>query len=319
MIKRITGIHHVTAIAEDPQSIIDFYAGILGLRLVKQTVNFDDPGIYHLYYGTGEGLPGTLLTFFPIVGAPKGRHGTGQVPAISFSVPPRSLEFWMQRFKKVGLTSKEPVKRFDEQVLSLLDRDGLIIELVTGVTPDARSPWKEGPIPSDYAIQGIYNVSLSVEGYERTSALLSETLTFRFVKNEGTRFRFEIEEGGPGAIVDVLCHPEVPRGIVAAGTFHHVAFRTPDEEHQKAWRREITRAGLNATPILDRQYFRSIYFREPGSVLLELATEGPGCLTDEKYDDLGAWLMLPPWLEPRRSEIQKSLPPLRLLSSDTFR
>jgi glyoxalase family protein len=281
MDQEILGIHHVTAIAGEPQQNVNFYAGLLGLRLVKLTVNFDDPGTYHLYYGDEEGHPGTILTFFPWPGARRGRIGTGQVTVTSFSIPDGALGYWTERFKDHGVRFEGPVKRFDEEALVFSDPDGLQLELVASPGAEARSPWKEGPVPAEYATRGFHSVTLSEEGYERTASLLTETLGFRLAREAGNRFRYELNAGSPGTRVDVLCSPDAPRGMVAAGTVHHVAWRTPDGMQQEAWRRQIAGLGHNVTPVLDRQYFRSIYFREPGGVLFEIATDPPGFTIDE--------------------------------------
>jgi glyoxalase family protein len=310
----ILGLHHVTAIATDPQRNIDFYTGLLGLRLVKVTINFDDPGSYHLYYGDDRGHPGTLLTFFPWPTAPKGRRGTGQATAVSFSIPQEALDYWVERLKSHAIAVDGPVARFAEQVLALADPDGLALELVAHEGATERTGWTHGPVPAAYAIRGLACVTLSVAGYERTAALLTRTLGFRPVEQEvdGARFRYEVGSGGYGTFVDVLCLPEAPRGRVAAGTVHHVAWRTPDDEQERAWREELSHQGLNVTPVIDRRYFHSIYFREPGGVLLEIATDPPGFTVDEPPEQLGTHLMLPPWLEPHRAELEQALPPLSL-------
>ena len=308
----IPGIHHVTAIAGDPQRNLDFYTGLLGLRLVKQTVNYDDPYTYHLYYGDDVGRPGGILTFFAWPDAPRGRRGTGQLTTASFSIPAPALGFWMGRFKSHGVAFVEPAGRFDEEVLAFADPDGLALELVADPTLDTRTGWKDGPIPAEHAIRGFHGVTLSEEGYERTASLLTATLGFRPVREAGNRFRFEAGPGGPGAVVDLLCLPDAPPGRVAVGSVHHVAWRTPDNEEQKYWRGRIADLGFNVTPVIDRNYFRSIYFREPGGVLFEIATDPPGFAADEPQEQLGACLKLPPWLEPHRAEIEGRLPPLRL-------
>jgi catechol 2,3-dioxygenase-like lactoylglutathione lyase family enzyme len=312
MDQKILGIHHVTAIAGDPQQNVNFYAGLLGLRLVKLTVNFDDPGTYHLYYGDEEGRPGTILTFFPWPGARRGRIGTGQVTVTSFSIPEGSLGYWTGRLKDHGIRFEGPIKRFDEEALAFSDPDGLKLELVVTPGAEARSPWKEGPVPAEYSTRGFHSVTVSEEGYERTATLLTETLGFHLAREASNRFRYELKTGGPGTRVDVLCSPDAPRGMVAVGTVHHIAWRTPDGVQQEAWRRQIAGLGHNVTPVLDRQYFRSIYFREPGGVLFEIATDPPGFSIDEPLGQLGTHLKLPPWLESMRSQIESILPPLRL-------
>ncbi len=308
MEKQISGIHHVTAIAGDPQRNIDFYAGILGLRLVKLTVNFDDPTTYHLYYGDEVGHPGTILTFFPWPGAPRGRLGTGQLTTTSFSIPDGSMTFWMGRLRDRRVGFEGPTRRFDEEAVSFSDPDGLRLELVQHDYADERVGWKEGPVPREYSIRGFYSVSLTEEALDETASLLTGTLGFRKLGDERNRVRYEVGDDGPGGFVDVVSSPDIARGFVSVGTVHHVAWRTADDEQQKAWREEIVKKDLNATPIIDRKYFHSIYFREPGGVLFEIATDNPGFTVDESREGLGSGLVLPPWLEPERARIKKALP-----------
>jgi glyoxalase family protein len=310
MANNILGIHHVTAIAGDPQENIDFYTDLLGLRLVKLTVNYDDPGTYHLYYGDNIGHPGTILTFFPWPGARRGRRGTGQVTVTSFSVPEGSFGYWVEQFKSQNVIFEEPTRRFDQEVLTFFDPDGMALELVA--CSDARSPWKNGPVPYDYAIRGFYGITITVEGYERTASLLTEVMGFRYVQEDGSHFRYEVGAGGAGALIDVQCLPSGTMGKVAVGTVHHVAWRVSNQDDQKAFQQKIIRFGLNVTPVIDRKYFHSIYFREPGRVLFEIATDPPGFGVDEPPEQLGTKLQLPPWLEPNRAKIEQILPPLRL-------
>jgi glyoxalase family protein len=310
----ILGVHHVTAITSDPQRNVDFYTGVLGLRLVKLTVNFDDPRSYHLYYGDEVGHPGTIMTFFAWLGVPKGRHGTGQVTVTSFSVPQASLDYWIERLIQQGISYKGPTSRFDETILSLQDPDGLALELVAHPQAHHRPAWKEGPVPAEHAIRGIHTVTLLEDGYERTARLLTETLGFHPRSSENNVFRYEVGEGGPGAYIDVRCAPGLRRGLVAAGTVHHMAWRTPDDEQQQAWRRTLAGLDLNITPVMDRKYFHSIYFREPGGILFEIATDPPGFTVDEPVEQLGTHLELPPWLEQDRSELEQVLPSLSLPS-----
>src|SRR6059058_1561337 len=317
MSQDILGIHHVTAIAGDPQRNVDFYTRVLGLRLVKLTVNFDDPRSYHLYYGDEQGHPGTLLTFFAWPGVPRGRQGTGQVTVTSFSIPQASLDYWLERLSQHGVSSTGPMSRFDETVLSLLDPDGLVLELVAHPQAELRPAWKEGPVPAEYAVRGVHTITLSEDGYERTAELLTETLGFRPLSEENSVFRYEAGEGGPGAYVDVRCTPELRRGLVAAGTVHHVAWRTPTDEHQQTWRGALAGLNFNVTPVMDRKYFHSIYFREPGGILFEIATDPPGFTVDESVEQLGTRLELPPWLEPYREELEQVLPAVRLPAAGT--
>ncbi|MGH9120231.1 MAG: ring-cleaving dioxygenase [Acidimicrobiales bacterium] len=313
---RLGGIHHVTAIATDPQRNVDFYLQALGLRLLKQTVNFDAPEVYHLYYGDEAGTPGTILTFFPWPGSPPGRRGAGQATSTSFSVPEASLGWWQDRLTGLGVEVGRVETRGGEAALSLRDPDGLAVELIAHPEADPRPPWEKGPIPPDHAIRGLHSVVLTESGFDDTAALLTGTLGFDLVDEDatGTRYRFAVAEGGPGAVVDVVCSPESGPGLVAAGTVHHVAWRTPDDDAQVSWRNDLVGKGLNVTPVIDRQYFHSIYFREPGGVLFEIATDPPGFTIDEPLLELGRRLRLPPWLEPRREAIEAMLPPLRLPS-----
>lgn len=312
--EKMLGIHHVTAIAGDPQKNIDFYTGLLGLRLIKLTVNFDNPATYHLYYGDELGHPGTILTFFPWPGAPKGRLGAGQLTVTSFSIPEGSFEFWMNRLKSHGVTFQGPIRRFNEQVLSFSDPDGVGLEFVASANSDENKVWKNGPVEVSNAVRGFFSVTLSEQAKDPTTSLLTDTLGFRAVRKEGNRTRFETGMGGPGSIVDVISDPQAPRGVVSVGTVHHVAWRTPNEDEQKSWRKVLERSGLNVTPIIDRKYFHSIYFHEPGGVLFEIATDPPGFTVDEPADKLGTRLNLPPWLEPLRGEIEQALPPVTLPS-----
>jgi glyoxalase family protein len=307
----LLGIHHVTAIASDPQRNLDFYTKTLGLRLVKRTVNFDDPGTYHFYFGNGVGEPGTILTFFPWPGARFGRRGTGQATVTSFSIPQNSISYWMERFKSNGIAFENPVRRFDEEVLTFADRDGLKLELVAQAKNDQRKPWTQGGIPEQHAIRGFYGVTLSEEGYERTAQLLVETLGFKQATEVSNRFRYEVGMGGPGAIVDLFCAPDAPHGLLGTGIVHHVAWRVPDEAQQETLREKVANLGFNVTPVVNRYYFKSVYFREPGGVLFEIATDPPGFTVDEPLEQLGMSLRLPSWLEPRRPEIEQSLLPLR--------
>jgi glyoxalase family protein len=308
----ILGIHHVTAIATDPQTNVDFYGEVLGLRLVKRTVNFDDPGSYHLYYGDERGRPGTILTFFPWPGARRGTRGAGQATVAAFSVPEGSLGWWRDHLSGQGIVVDDPAERFDEEAMTLLDPDGLKLELVAHAGADGLPPWEGGPIPPRFAVRGFHSVTLTEQGYEATAALLTGVLGFRPAGELRNRFRFEVgRPGGPGTRVDVLCSPEAGAGRISAGTLHHVAWRAAGDAQQLAWREKLVERGLDVTPVLDRNYFHSIYFREPGGVLFEIATDPPGFTADEPLERLGSALKLPSWLEPARSRIEAALPPLR--------
>lgn len=324
--KEILGLHHVTAIAGNPQANIDFYTGVLGLRLVKLTVNFDDPHTYHLYYGDKLGHPGSVLTFFPWPLSPRGVKGTGQATVTSFSILDGSMEYWKDRLKQYKVRFEETAKRFDgkDEYLTFYDEDDLKLELV----PTDKSSnlvqrfaiWEKSPVPQEKQLLGFHHVTLSEEGYEKTAKLLTETMGFRLIAEEREHYRYESRaQGGPSTYVDLACQPGIARGIVLAGTVHHVAFRAQDDDQQKAWRNDIIRTGLNPTPVIDRQYFHSVYFREPGGVLFEIATDPPGFMIDEPEDKLGTSLKLPPWLEPSRKHIEKALPKIELVGRDQKR
>lgn len=304
------GIHHVTAISGEAQRNVDFYIGVLGLRVVKKTVNFDDPGTYHLYYGDGGGNPGSIMTFFPWANAPKGTQGAGQLTAASFSVPEDSLDYWKTRLLENGVSAGDPEKRFGNTILPFTDPDGMQLELVA--SSDGREPWADGTVPVENAVRGFHDVTLSVADPERTSQVLTGHLGFREANKENGRNRYEAGEGGPGNSVDVVDGSSEPEGGMGVGTVHHVAFRVPDYETQEALREEIAALGFDVTPVLDRNYFRSIYFREPGGALFEIATDPPGFTDDEPLEELGQNLKLPPWLEPRRERIEQTLAPINI-------
>jgi glyoxalase family protein len=308
----LEGFHHLTAIVGDPQVNVDFYTRILGQRLVKQTVNFDDPGTYHLYYGDETGTPGSILTFFPWPGARRGQRGVGQIVAISLAIPADALDYWMDRFTQHEVLFTGPTTRFNEQVISFHDPHGLSLELVASQDAVQRSRWKHGPIPEQYAIRGIGCITLAESDQERTAAWLTSVLGFRFLQQEGNRYRYEVGPGGLGACVDILEAPGQPRGHIAVGTVHHVAWRTEDDTHQVDWQAYLLAQQSDVTAVLDRKYFHSIYFHEPGGVLFEIATDPPGFTLDEPDTQLGTHLELPSWLEPLRSEIEQALPPLRV-------
>ena len=312
---RTLGIHHITAIAGDPQKNLDFYSGLLGLRLVKMTVNFDDPTTYHLYYGDKRGNPGTILTFFVWPGGHRGREGIGQASTVAFAIRPASLGYWIERLVSHGVKYQGPARRLGEQVLSFRDPDGLQVELVAYQRSEAWTTAPAGTLPDEHAIRGFHSVTLWEEGYEQTARLLTDQLGFRPERDENNVFRYVStgqESGNPGTIVDVRCAPGFWPGVVGVGSIHHVAFRARDDATQLVLREQLVEQGSNATLVIDRRYFHSIYFREPGGVLFEIATDGPGFSVDETEDELGTHLELPPWLEDRRGELERVLPELRL-------
>ena len=310
---RLLGVHHVTAIAGDPQRNADFYVGLLGLRLVKKSVNQDDPGTYHLFYGDALGHPGTELTFFAWPGGQPGIKGIGQVVTVSLAIPPVALDYWARRLRSAGVNITGPFSRLGEDVLSFSDPDGLDLELVAGADTGHRalwSPWQDGPVPPEVAVRGVHAVTLKENRPDPTARFLTGTLGYRLAEEAEGRLRFRVGEGDSGAVLDLL--PQVERrGRVAVGTVHHVAWRTPDAAEQQEWWTVLSALPVALSPIIDRFWFRSIYFREPGGVLFEIATDGPGFTVDEPAETLGGTLILPPWLEPQRAEIEAVLPPLR--------
>ena len=318
-----SGIHHVTAIASDPQHNLDFYAGVLGLRLVKRTVNFDDPYTYHFYYGDETGSPGSLLTFFPWPGAQRGRIGAGQVATTSFGVLPGAIGFWVGRLVRHGVPFEGPATRGfsgagTETVIAFRDRDGLMLEIVGHPGAQARRGWGSAAgVPGEYALRGIHAVTLWVEGHEETGRLLTDPLGFRWVgEDDGTR-RYAAADEREGGRVDVRAVGGFPRGAGGAGTVHHVAWRVPDDASQAALRASVIAAGLHPTPVIDRQYFHSVYFREPGGVLFELATDVPGFAIDEPVEHLGERLTLPLQHEQARVAIETALPAIHLPNAST--
>ncbi len=305
----IGGLHHITVLADDARRNLEFYAGVLGLRLIKQTVNFDDPGVYHLYYGDRTGSPGTILTFFPYRGLPPGKTGTGQSVVVSFSLPLSSLAFWEQRFERLDIAYEKPSERFKREVLiSLKDIDGLKLELVFNEL-DNREGFSGGHIPEEYAIRGFFGTELWVKDLAPTANLLTGLMEHRLIAEHNGRMRFAVEDL-PGKYVDLMVPSVTGPGKSGNGSVHHIAFRTPGELAQNVLWEKLRGAGMYPTPVIDRQYFRSVYFREPGGVLFEIATDDPGFLIDEPAKTMGQKLMLPPQHESRRQELEEILPKL---------
>jgi glyoxalase family protein len=308
----ITGLHHVTSMASAPQKNVDFYAGILGLRLIKKTINFDAPDIYHLYYGDESGTPGSLMTFFPFNGISAGRQGKGQAVSTTFSISTNSVEYWIKRLNQFKVKHKAPQERFDEVVIYFEDYDGLGLELIANDNDD-REPFTYGHIPKEHAIRGFYSIELWEDMYERTESVLVNQLNHQFLKESGTRRRYAPLDAKPGQIIDIVWSSENRYGIGGSGTVHHVAFDTPSLDTQLEIREKVAQVGLSPTPVIDRQYFDAVYFREPGGVLFEISTNKPkGFMTDEEFEHLGEHLMLPSWLEGRREYIEKLLEPITL-------
>lgn len=313
---RITGIHHVTAIASDPQANIDFYAGLLGLRQVKKTVNFDDPSAYHLYYGDENGAPGSIVTFFYWHGHDaRGRVGSGQTTALVFSAPADSLAWWQDRLARHGVKA-ERKSRFGEDVLAFADPDLIPIEIVA-VADDSRGGWTGAGIPIGQALRGLHTAELTVAHPGPTEALLQTEMQFRLVKREGNRARFEAVPGGSGRYADVIADPDGWRGLGGSGTIHHIAWSVPDDATELAKQTELQAAGYQVSPVMDRDYFHSIYYREKGGILFEIATATPGFAVDEPEDSLGLALKLPRQFEPHRAKIERLLPPVQPAKSFT--
>ncbi|MGK7368568.1 MAG: ring-cleaving dioxygenase [Candidatus Halalkalibacterium sp. M3_1C_030] len=305
-----SGIHHITAVAGDPQKNLDFYTGILGLRLVKKTVNFDDPSVYHLYYGDETGSPGTILTFFPWSHVQQGHPDQGQAIAISFSIPPRSAGFWMEYLDEEGISYVEPFTRFGKEIIGVQDPDGMHLELVADAVADETEGWAHGPVPAEHAIRGIHGITLAEDKFQPTGELLTESLNFREVEREHDRVLYQTDSKF-GSVVEVIDNAQLD-GRPGKGTVHHVAFRAKDETEQMEIRKALVSKGYHLTEVKDRQYFKSIYFHEPGGVLFEIATDGPGFSNDEPVDSLGEQLKLPEWLEEKRDLIEADLPTLEM-------
>jgi glyoxalase family protein len=313
MLSPIVGLHHVTAIASDPQRNLDFYTQVLGLRFVKRTVNFDDPGTYHFYFGDDAGSPGTILTFFPWLHAARGHSGAGEVAKTAFSVPAASLEYWREMLTDQGVLVEQTGRRFAEQVLTLSDPDGMKIEIVAHADAGAPNAPRFATVPPEHAIRGFFGVTLLERKAEPTAAILN-VMGFQKIEEEGNRLRFSAKGNALGNHIDLLVDPSVKFGRSGAGSVHHIAFRAKDDAAQKEWRQELAKH-LDITPVMDRTYFRSIYFREPGGVLFELATDPPGFAVDEPIESLGEELRIPQWLEAKRKVIEQSLAPITLNKS----
>lgn len=310
MNNRILGLHHITAIAGDAKRNYDFYTRILGLRLVKKTVNFDDPGTYHFYFGDEVGTPGSILTFFPWEGIRPGRAGTGMATEIGYSVPQGSLAFWKDRFAAEGVRHLEVVQRFGEPLLAFRDPDGLLLHLVEPAHADERAPWTTNAVAAGVATRGFHNVVLTLRKMEPTARVLTDLLGYRLLQQEGNRYRFATDAIGTAHLVDIVEAPNEQAGINAAGTNHHIAFRVPNEEVLLYFREQVAASGLHITEKIDRNYFFSLYFREPGGVLFEIATDNPGFAVDEPVAQLGTALKLPAQYEAHRSQIESVLPVL---------
>ncbi len=309
--KKTAGIHHITAIVGHPQENVDFYAGLLGLRLVKKTINFDDPGTYHLYFGNDEGNPGTIITFFPWINAYKGRIGDGQVGVTSYVVPVGALSFWESRLKKFNI-EYNVTNRFGETYLSFTDPHGLQLEIVER-KEGAKSSWEIGDITKEVAIKGFGGALLLSSRSDKTTELL-EYMGLEEVGEEDDLIRYK-SYGDIGNVIDVK-RTATGKGRMGVGTVHHIAWRAEDDADQLDWKQYIENVGLGVTPVQDRNYFNAIYFREYGDILFEIATDPPGFAHDESYDTMGSELKLPEWYEKYREQLNQSLFPIQVRNLD---
>jgi glyoxalase family protein len=307
---KILGLHHITAIASHAQHNYDFYTKVLGLRLIKKTVNFDDPGTYHLYFGNETGAPGTILTFFPWEGTQKGRKGTGMATEIGYSVPEGSLEFWTKRSNELKIKYYDVNESFGEQFLQFEDPDGLLLNLTVSNTQDNRKPWITEEVREEVATKGFHNIVLTVRNSEPTARVLTDIFDYKFLTQEGNRYRFITDAVETANIVDIAEEPNGERGVTAGGTNHHVAFRVKDDAVLMKFRERVANSGFHITEKIDRNYFHSLYFRERSGILFELATDNPGFAIDESVSELGTHLMLPFQYEGSRKKIEEVLPKL---------
>jgi len=301
------GIHHVTAISADLDRNLDFYTRVLGLRLVKRTVNFDDPSTWHLYYGDGTGRPGTILTFFIWPGGRRGRLGTGLASAVAFAVPPASIGFWYERLLSQGLRTDPPSKRMGESVLEFADPEGMRLEIVGSLPTAGLAGWADGPISAEHSIRGLHSVTIWEDGDQGHEATLARVVGLTRKGEEDSRIRLA-GTGDVGAIVDIRRVGGFWHGLGGTGVVHHVAFRAPDDEAEEGVRQRAGESGLHPTAPLDRHYFRSVYFRQPRGVLFEVATDAPGFAIDEPVEQLGSTLRLPPWMQASHTAIEARLP-----------
>ena len=309
MENRILGLHHITAIASNAKRNLDFYTQVLGLRLVTNTVTFDDPGTYHFYFGNQTGAAGTILTFFPWEGIGQGTNGTGLATHIGYSVPKGSLEFWKNRFQQLNITFEEG-EIFGEKLISFQDPDGLQIQFIETSMPDDRKVWTTTDIKDENALKGFHNITLTLKKADPTIKVLTDIFGYDLQKHEGERYRFATDAIETANLVDIIENDKMVAGRNASGTNHHVAFRVKDDKVLMAFREKVLSAGFSITPKIDRDYFYSLYFREPGGVLFEIATDNPGFTVDEPLSELGQKLKLPKQHEALREKIEKVLPNL---------
>lgn len=308
----VHGIHHVTCIAGDAQENLNFYVGVLGMRLVKKSVNQDDPGTYHLFYADGAGTPGTDLTFFPWSNMQPSWLGTGLTVEVPFAVPTGTLEYWQERLEQYSVTYDDLETRFGERTLPFRDPHGLHLALVE--TDDERPfvPWDDSPVAPEHQLRGMHTVRLWERRREPTHKVLTERMGFTLLDSDDGWYRYGVDGGGSGKFIEVKELPDKRRGQWGTGGIHHVAWRVTDSDEQMQVRSSVADAGLRPTSQIDRFWFKSVYFKEPGGVLFELATDGPGFDRDEEPEHLGEELILPPWLEAHRDEIENALPPLEM-------
>lgn len=307
----ITGLHHITVIAGDAQENLDFYAGVLGMRLVKKTVNQDVPGTYHLFYADGAAHPGTDLTFFPWPDMAPGERGVGLTVEVALAVTTGSLGYWADRLTNQDISIDNPVTRFGERLLTFADPHGLRLALAETADHREFAPWARSPVPESHQIRGLHAVRLLEQSAAPTVELLTGTLGFEEIGQEDGWRRFALPGNRSGRMLDLKEAPSERRGTWGTGSVHHIAWRVPDDATELAVQRRLIHGGRRPTEVIDRFWFKSVYFREPGGALFEVATDGPGFGIDEPLDQLGARLVLPPWLEPSRSTIEAGLPPLR--------
>lgn len=311
MENKILGLHHITAIAGDAQRNYDFYTKTLGLRMVKKTVNFDDPQTYHFYFGDKVGTPGSILTFFPWTNVRQGKDGAGMATEIGYSVPKGSLEFWKDRFEEKDVRHYQITEQFGERKLPFQDPDGLKLSLIETEHTDKRKGFETAEVKANVALKGFHTVTLSLNNNAATAEILTEVFGYKKVTSEGNLTRYKTNTVENAAIVDLLEMPDLPRGLNAGGTNHHVAFRVKDEETLMEMREKVLKKGLQITEKINRDYFFSLYFREPGGVLFEIATDNPGFATDETIEELGSSLQLPDRYKGAREQIEKALPELK--------
>jgi glyoxalase family protein len=308
---KTAGLHHITSVTRDPQTNIDFYQQVLGQRLVITTINFDDPGTYHLYYGDYTGVPGTAMTFFGWLNSVQGKVGTGETQAVAYTIPQNSLSFWNARLKQFGFSPMRIETRFGQEVIPFIDPEGMRLELITAENLPEIQPWPDSPIPEENELHGFYGVSLWLDEIETTTKILTDVLGYESGGQKGDRYRFRVPGNAPGKVVDLVHKPNTAAGIFGASSVHHIAFRASSDEQQQQIQQKVRQMGIHATQVIDRHYFRSVYFRTPGGVLFEIATDQPGFTVDESAENIGKKLFLPPWLEPRREAIEANLPAIR--------